>query len=108
MFKELTMGHAAEISVFVGILIVNLIVMYCINQVQQSPYMDEIFHIRQAKHYCQGNFTVVRKSYLSQFNIWCFDKILRRLNEKKKNKNKTMGLTCLTSLLWSNLDSPNF
>lgn len=70
MFKELTMGRAAEISVFVGILIVNLIVMYCINQVQQSPYMDEIFHIRQAKHYCQGNFTVVRKSYLSQFNTY--------------------------------------
>lgn len=62
--KELTMGHAAEISVFVSILIVNLIVMYCINQVQQSPYMDEIFHIRQAKHYCHGNFTVVRKSCL--------------------------------------------
>lgn len=62
--KEQTMGHAAEISVFVSILIVNLIVMYCINQVQQSPYMDEIFHIRQAKHYCHGNFTVVRKSCL--------------------------------------------
>lgn len=64
--KELTMGHAAELSVFVSILIVNLIVMYCINQVQQSPYMDEIFHIRQAKHYCHGNFTVVRKSSLIQ------------------------------------------
>lgn len=89
MFKELTMGHAAEISVFVSILFVNLIVIYCINQVQQSPYMDEIFHIRQAKHYCHGNFTVVRKSYLRRFNTVYTD-VLTKYWEKKKPKKKKL------------------
>lgn len=103
MFKELTMGHAAEISVFVSILFVNLIVIYCINQVQQSPYMDEIFHIRQAKHYCHGNFTVVRKSrdinniyvsgksYLRRFNTVYID-VLTKYWERKTQEKKNYGL----------------
>ena len=53
------MGHAANVLAFAGIFAVNSVLMYVINQVQQSPYMDEIFHIRQAKHYCHGNFSVV-------------------------------------------------
>lgn len=87
--KELTMGHAAEISVFVSILIVNLIVMYCINQVQQSPYMDEIFHIRQAKHYCHGNFTVVRKSCLIRryTDVFIYESLSKNAEIKlKKNQ----------------------
>nr|XP_022301862.1 putative Dol-P-Glc:Glc(2)Man(9)GlcNAc(2)-PP-Dol alpha-1,2-glucosyltransferase isoform X4 [Crassostrea virginica] len=52
------MGHAANVLAFAGIFAVNSVLMYVINQVQQSPYMDEIFHIRQAKHYCHGNFSV--------------------------------------------------
>ncbi|XP_062583842.1 putative Dol-P-Glc:Glc(2)Man(9)GlcNAc(2)-PP-Dol alpha-1,2-glucosyltransferase [Saccostrea cucullata] len=52
------MGHATEIVVFAGITILSLIIMYLINQVQENPYMDEIFHIRQVKHYCHGNFSV--------------------------------------------------
>ena len=27
--------------------------------VQPEPYMDEIFHIPQARRYCNGNFTEV-------------------------------------------------
>jgi len=29
-----------------------------INNAQTYPYMDEVFHVRQAQHYCAGNWTV--------------------------------------------------
>lgn len=59
------MGHAAEILIFVSVFTINLILMRIINQVQHAPYMDELFHTRQVKHYCQGNFSVVREGFLA-------------------------------------------
>ncbi|XP_063677689.1 putative Dol-P-Glc:Glc(2)Man(9)GlcNAc(2)-PP-Dol alpha-1,2-glucosyltransferase isoform X1 [Bolinopsis microptera] len=29
-----------------------------INNAQTNPYMDEVFHVRQAQHFCAGNWTV--------------------------------------------------
>eukprot|EP00116_Pleurobrachia_bachei_P001299 sb/3461561/ len=29
-----------------------------VNNAQPTPYMDEVFHVRQAQHYCAGNWSV--------------------------------------------------
>jgi alpha-1,2-glucosyltransferase len=33
------------------------------NEAQMDPYMDEIFHVPQARQYCDGNFTKVKMIY---------------------------------------------
>lgn len=40
---------------------------FAIHNEQEDPYMDEIFHIPQAKQYCQGNFSHVR--YFLHYSI---------------------------------------
>ena len=30
-----------------------------------EPYMDEIFHVPQAQHYCRGNFTHVSRKIIT-------------------------------------------
>jgi hypothetical protein len=40
--------------------VVSASVFRLINNVQPEPYMDEIFHIPQARKYCNGKFTEVR------------------------------------------------
>ena len=44
------------ISVFA---ISSLYIFMRMSLVQPKPYMDEIFHIPQAREYCAGNFTSV-------------------------------------------------
>jgi hypothetical protein len=53
-------------NVYVGLFIVialflclNLFILNNIQNALEQPYMDEIFHIPQAKHYCNGNYTEV-------------------------------------------------
>ena len=36
---------------------VSAFIFTVINTVQSQPYMDEIFHIPQARKYCNGKFT---------------------------------------------------
>ena len=42
--------------------LINLIILNKINTNVKKPYMDEIFHVPQAIHYCNGNYTVVSPS----------------------------------------------
>ncbi|GAB1604823.1 putative Dol-P-Glc:Glc(2)Man(9)GlcNAc(2)-PP-Dol alpha-1,2-glucosyltransferase [Argonauta hians] len=41
----------------ISFLSVSTILLKWIDYVQHKPYMDEIFHIPQAQHYCDGNFS---------------------------------------------------
>lgn len=72
--------------------ILYLILHYLTNSIHNTikqPYMDEIFHIPQAKRYCQGNFTYYDPKLttppglyiLSFLRIWLRDKILMRRPE---------------------------
>jgi hypothetical protein len=38
----------------------SALIFSLMDMTQPAPYMDEIFHVPQAKHYCNGNFKVVR------------------------------------------------
>ncbi|PIA17127.1 hypothetical protein COEREDRAFT_41657 [Coemansia reversa NRRL 1564] len=45
-------------SVFVVYALVSYSVLQKVNSTVKEPYMDEIFHVRQAQHYCKGDFDV--------------------------------------------------
>ena len=46
----------ALISLCSILVLFSSILFSYINNEQQNPYMDEIFHIPQAQNYCHGNF----------------------------------------------------
>ncbi|XP_021370347.1 putative Dol-P-Glc:Glc(2)Man(9)GlcNAc(2)-PP-Dol alpha-1,2-glucosyltransferase [Mizuhopecten yessoensis] len=54
------MTAAAEFATWSSLLLVALsssgIALY-INNVQKTPYMDEVFHVPQVQQYCSGNFS---------------------------------------------------
>ena len=41
-----------------SMLIVTLGEVVKVNNTQKTPYMDEVFHVKQAQHYCVGNWSV--------------------------------------------------
>lgn len=51
-------------AVYVGGL---LMISSHINEIQPSPYLDEIYHLPQAQEYCKGNFTHVRCNTCNHF-----------------------------------------
>ncbi|XP_076468917.1 dol-P-Glc:Glc(2)Man(9)GlcNAc(2)-PP-Dol alpha-1,2-glucosyltransferase-like [Babylonia areolata] len=41
----------------ISLLVVTFVIFLITNEVQDKSYMDEIFHVPQARQYCAGNFT---------------------------------------------------
>lgn len=41
----------------VGFLMMTLVLFWVTNEAQDDTYMDEVFHVPQARQYCDGNFT---------------------------------------------------
>lgn len=56
------------ISLFSLLTIINLFLLNLINKNAQQPYMDEIFHVVQVQHYCNGNYTEVSSSQEFRLN----------------------------------------
>ena len=55
---------AAPMNVVLGVVLsmflaFTSVLFYHVNKVQPQPYMDEIFHVPQAKKYCNGSFNEV-------------------------------------------------
>jgi len=55
-----------KMSYFVGIILgcsafmcVSVLILMQVSAYQAEPYMDEIFHIRQAQKYCAGRYNEV-------------------------------------------------
>lgn len=53
MFKKV----AIVISIGFGCGLIAIFMLF--NEEQSTPYMDEIFHVRQTQNYCKGNFSYV-------------------------------------------------
>ena len=50
-------------------LAVSAAVFSLVNSVQPDPYMDEIFHVPQARKYCNGKFTEVMMSKFERLKM---------------------------------------
>ena len=48
-----------------------------VSNVQETPYMDEVFHVPQTQEYCSGNFWKVSTSFI--FNLTDIMRIMRIL-----------------------------
>jgi len=52
------MSNAALAIASLIYLQLNWLILNTVNDNVSQPYMDEIFHIPQARHYCSGNYSV--------------------------------------------------
>lgn len=69
--KEDEIYRRIVIVTSVGYVCAILTIFMVINDKVPSPYMDEVFHVGQARAYCVGNFTQVRD--FKQVRSDCFD-----------------------------------
>ncbi|KAJ1890986.1 glucosyltransferase [Kickxella alabastrina] len=76
-------------GIFAAYAAVSYAVLQQVNMNVPNAYMDEIFHIPQAQHYCQGNFHVWDPKLTTPPGLYLFSTLLNRI----------LGHLCSVSLL---------
>jgi len=61
---DITMKCISFVSVVIAcatFFCVGTLILMVVSKYQPEPYMDELFHIRQAQKYCSGHYSEVKK-----------------------------------------------
>jgi len=60
-------NHVSKVTIVTAISYVCglLAVFVLVNEEMPEPYMDEVFHVQQARSYCVGNFSHVSSTLMS-------------------------------------------